>query len=441
VPTPVLNATARLESPTMSDSDIASFKPKSDFIRVMQERGYIHQCSDIQALDKAASEGVVTAYVGYDATATSLHIGNLISLMMLRRLQQTGHRPIVVMGGGTTKVGDPSGKDTQRQMLTDAGIQANIDSIKVVFDRFLGFGAGKSDALMVDNDAWLSKFGYVEFLREFGPHFTINRMLTFESVKLRLDREQPLSFLEFNYMLMQAVDFLELNRRHGCALQMGGSDQWGNIINGVELIRRMDAKQAFALTTPLLTTASGAKMGKTAAGAVWLNADLMSAYDYWQFWRNTEDADVSKVLKLFTDLPMDDIRRLEALQGAEINEAKKILADEATALLHGVEAAKAARGASEQAFTGNALDAELPTVHVLEFVFGGGYSNTQIAIAAGFAPSNTAARKLIGNGGLRINGEKQDDPDRLMDAAQLSADKTFVVSSGKKKLLFKVGKG
>jgi tyrosyl-tRNA synthetase len=439
--TPMLNATARLESPTMSDTDIAAFKPKSDFIRVLQERGYIHQCSDIAALDKAASEGVVTAYIGFDATASSLHIGSLIQIMMLRRLQQTGHRPIVVMGGGTTKVGDPSGKDTQRQMLTDAGIQANIDSIKVVFDHYLTFGSGPRDAMMVDNDAWLSKFGYVEFLREFGPHFTINRMLTFESVKLRLDREQPLSFLEFNYMLMQAVDFLELNRRHGCALQMGGSDQWGNIINGVELIRRMDAKQGFALTTPLLTTASGAKMGKTAAGAVWLNADLMSAYDYWQFWRNTEDADVGKVLKLFTDLPMDEIRRLEALQGAEINEAKKILADEATALLHGSEAAQAARATSEQAFTGNALDAELPTVHVLEFVFGGGYSNTQIAIAAGFAPSNTAARKLIGNGGLRINGEKQDDPEKLMDAAQLSADKTFVVSSGKKKLLFKVGKG
>jgi tyrosyl-tRNA synthetase len=325
-------------------------------------------------------------------------------------------------------------------MLTEAGIQANIDSIKVVFDRFLAFGAGGGDAIMVDNDAWLSKFGYVEFLREFGPHFTINRMLTFESVKLRLDREHPLSFLEFNYMLMQAVDFLELNRREGCALQMGGSDQWGNIINGVELIRRMDAKQAFALTTPLLTTASGSKMGKTAAGAVWLNADLMSPYDYWQFWRNTEDADVGKVLKLFTDLPMDEIRRLEALQGAEINEAKKILADEATMLLHGAEAAKAARETSEKAFTGNALEADLRTIPILEFVFNGGLSNIQIAIAAEFANSNGAARKLIGNGGLRINGEKQDDPEKLMDAAQLSPDKTFVVSSGKKKLLFKVGR-
>ena len=429
----------------MSDSAVAavaapSFTPKSDFVRVMMERGYIHQCSDIEALDKAALDGVVTAYVGYDATATSLHIGNLISLMMLRRLQQTGHRPIVVMGGGTTKVGDPSGKDTQRQMLTEAGIQANIDSIKGVFDRFLTFGSGPREAIMVDNDAWLSKFGYVEFLREFGPHFTINRMLTFESVKLRLDREQPLTFLEFNYMLMQAVDFLELQRRHGCLLQMGGSDQWGNIINGVDLIRRVDAKQAFALTTPLLTTASGAKMGKTASGAVWLNADLMSPYDYWQFWRNTEDADVGRFLKLFTDLPLDEIARLEALPGAGINEAKKVLADEATALLHGREAAQGARATSEQAFGGNALDADLPTVAVLEFVFNGGFSNTDVILAAGFAPSKSAARKLIDNGGLRINGEKQSDPEKLVEASQLSPEHTFVVSSGKKKLLFKVGR-
>jgi tyrosyl-tRNA synthetase len=436
---PVLNAPARRESSTMSETDIARFKPKSDFIRVMQERGYIHQCSDIEALDQAASEGIVTAYVGYDATATSLHIGNLISLMMLRRLQQTGHRPIVVMGGGTTKVGDPSGKDTQRQMLTADQIAANIASIKTVFDRFLGFGAGPGDALMVDNDAWLSGFGYVEFLREFGPHFTINRMLSFDSVKLRLDREQPLSFLEFNYMLMQAVDFLELNRRHGCVLQMGGSDQWGNIINGVELIRRVEQKQAFALTTPLLTTASGAKMGKTVSGAVWLNADLMSPYDYWQFWRNTEDGDVGRFMKLFTDLPLDEIARLEALQGAQINEAKKVLADEATTLLHGAEAARAARETAEKAFSGQALDANLRTIPILEFVFKGGLTNTQIAIAAGFAASNTAARKLIGNGGLRINGQKQDDPEKQVDWDQLSPEKTFVVSSGKTKLLFKVG--
>jgi tyrosyl-tRNA synthetase len=423
----------------MSETDIARFKPKSDFVRVMQERGYIHQCSDIEALDKTASEGVITAYIGFDATATSLHVGSLIQIMLLRRLQQCGHKPIVVMGGGTTKVGDPHGKDTQRQMLNDDQIAANIAGIKRAFGPLLTFGDGQSEALMVDNDLWLSTFGYLKFLREFGPHFTINRMLTFESVKLRLDREQPLTFLEFNYMLMQAVDFLELNRRHGCVLQMGGSDQWGNIINGVELIRRIDQKQAFALTTPLLTTASGAKMGKTVSGAVWLNADLMSPYDYWQFWRNTEDGDVGRFMKLFTDLPLDEIARLEALQGVEINEAKKVLADEATTLLHGAEAARAARETAEKAFSGQALDANLRTIPILEFVFKGGLTNTQIAIAAGFAASNTAARKLIGNGGLRINGQKQDDPEKPVDWDQLSPEKTFVVSSGKTKLLFKVG--
>jgi tyrosyl-tRNA synthetase len=437
---PVLKAPARRESPAMSETDIAAFKPKSDFIRVMQERGYIHQCSDIEALDKAASEGAITAYVGYDATASSLHIGSLISIMMMRRMQQTGHRPLPLMGGGTTKVGDPSDKDSQRPLLTNDQIAANIAGIKTVFDRFLRFDDSPTGAFIEDNARWLDKLGYVDFLREYGVHFTINRMLTFDSVKRRLEREQPLTFLEFNYMLMQATDFLELNRLYGANLQMGGSDQWGNIINGVELIRRMDGKQAFALTTPLLTTASGAKMGKTVSGAVWLNADLMSPYDYWQFWRNTEDADVGKFLKLFTDLPLDEIARLEALEGSQINEAKKVLADEATALLHGADAARAARETSEKAFAGNALEAELPTVRVLEFVFGGGFSNTQVAIAAGFAPSNTAARKLIGNGGLRINGEKQDDPEKLVEASQLSADKTFVVSSGKKKLLFKVGR-
>ncbi len=436
---PMLNAPTCRESPTMSETDIARFKPKSDFVRVMQERGYIHQCSDIEALDKTASEGVITAYIGFDATATSLHVGSLIQIMLLRRLQQCGHKPIVVMGGGTTKVGDPHGKDTQRQMLNDDQIAANIAGIKRAFGPLLTFGDGQSEALMVDNDLWLSTFGYLKFLREFGPHFTINRMLTFESVKLRLDREQPLTFLEFNYMLMQAVDFLELNRRHGCVLQMGGSDQWGNIINGVELIRRIDQKQAFALTTPLLTTASGAKMGKTVSGAVWLNADLMSPYDYWQFWRNTEDGDVGRFMKLFTDLPLDEIARLEALQGVEINEAKKVLADEATTLLHGAEAARAARETAEKAFSGQALDANLRTIPILEFVFKGGLTNTQIAIAAGFAASNTAARKLIGNGGLRINGQKQDDPEKPVDWDQLSPEKTFVVSSGKTKLLFKVG--
>jgi tyrosyl-tRNA synthetase len=418
----------------MSETDIATFKPKSDFIRVMQERGYIHQCSDVEDLDKLAAEGVVTAYVGYDATATSLHIGNLISLMMLRRLQQAGHRPIVVMGGGTTKVGDPSGKDTQRQMLTEDRIAANIASIKTVFDRFLSFGFGAADALMVDNDEWLSRFGYVEFLREFGPHFTINRMLTFESVKLRLDREQPLSFLEFNYMLMQAVDFLELNRRHGCALQMGGSDQWGNIINGVDLIRRVDGKQAFALTTPLLTTASGAKMGKTAAGAVWLNADLMSPYDYWQFWRNTEDADVGRFMKLFTDLPLDEIARWEAMEGAQINEAKKVLADEATRLLHGAAAAQAARAAAEKLFEQGALSQDLPTVEVPRAVLEAGVPLANLVADAGLVASRSEARRLAQGGGLRLNDVAEPDAGRLVTLADLR-DGALKLAAGKKKVV------
>ena len=319
---------------------------QSDFLTTLQARGYIHQITHPAELDAAAKAGVVTGYIGFDATAASLHVGSLIQIMMLRRLQKAGGKPIVVMGGGTTKVGDPSGKDESRKMLTEADIAANIASIKTVFETFLTFGDGPTDAIMVDNDEWLSKLGYVEFLREYGPHFTINRMLTFDSVKQRLDREQPLTFLEFNYMLMQATDFLELNRRYGCILQMGGSDQWGNIVNGVELIRRVDAKPAFGLTTPLLSTASGAKMGKTAAGAVWLNADMRSPYDYWQFWRNTEDGDVGRFLRLFTDLPLDEIARLEALDGAEINEAKKVLANATTTMLHGAEAAASAAEAA-----------------------------------------------------------------------------------------------
>jgi len=418
----------------MSETDIATFKPKSDFIRVMRERGYIHQCSDVEDLDKLAAEGQVTAYIGFDATATSLHVGSLIQIMLLRRLQQAGHRPIVVMGGGTTKVGDPSGKDATRQMLTEDGIAANIASIKTVFDRFLSFGFGETDALMVDNDEWLSRFGYVQFLREFGPHFTINRMLTFDSVKLRLDREQPLSFLEFNYMLMQAVDFLELFRRHGCTLQMGGSDQWGNIINGVELIRRVDGKQAFALTTPLLTTASGAKMGKTAAGAVWLNADLMSPYDYWQFWRNTEDADVGRFMKLFTDLPLDEIARWEAMEGAQINEAKKVLADEATKLLHGAEAAQAARAAAEKLFEQGALSQDLPTVEIVRADLEAGVPLANLAESAGLAASRSEARRLAQGGGLRLNDVAEPDAGRLVTLADLK-DGAMKLAAGKKKVV------
>jgi tyrosyl-tRNA synthetase len=431
---PMLKAPACLESLVMSDSDIAAFKPKSDFVRALQERGYIHQCSDLEGLDTAAVSGVVPAYIGFDATATSLHVGSLIQIMLLRRLQQAGHKPIVVMGGGTTKVGDPSGKDTQRQMLTDAQIQANIAGILSVFDRFLTFGDGPTDAVVVDNDLWLSKFGYVEFLREFGPHFTINRMLTFDSVKLRLDREQPLTFLEFNYMLMQAVDFLELSRRNGCRLQMGGSDQWGNIINGVDLIRRVDAKSAFALTTPLLTTASGAKMGKTAAGAMWLNADLMSPYDYWQFWRNTEDADVGKFMKLFTDLPLDEIDRLEALPGAQINEAKKVLADEATTLLHGADAARAARAAAEAAFEQGVLSADLPTMETSRADLEAGVPLANLVADAGLAGSRGEARRLAQGGGLKINDQAEPDAGRLVTMADV-VDGAIKIAAGKKKIV------
>jgi len=418
----------------MSEIDIASFKAKSEFLRVMQTRGYIHQCSDIEALDKAASEGVITAYVGFDATASSLHVGSLIQIMMMRRLQQTGHRPLPLMGGGTTKVGDPSDKDSQRPLLTEAQIAANIAGIKTVFDRFLDFGPGPTGAVMEDNAKWLDKLGYVDFLRNYGVHFTINRMLTFDSVKRRLEREQPLTFLEFNYMLMQATDFLELNRLYGANLQMGGSDQWGNIINGVELIRRMDGKTAFALTTPLLTTASGAKMGKTVSGAVWLNADLLSPYDYWQFWRNAEDADVGRFMKLFTDLSLDDIARYEALQGAEINEAKKALADEATTLLHGAEAARAARGAAEKAFEQGALSADLPTFHVVKADLEAGVPLANLVTDAGLAASRSDARRLAQGGGLKVNDVAEPDASRLVTLAELK-DGAIKIAAGKKKIV------
>ena len=399
----------------------------SAFLRTLQARGYLHQISHPEELDQASSGGVVTAYIGFDATASSFHVGNLVSIMLLRRLQQAGHKPIVVMGGGTTKVGDPSGKDATRQLLTDAQIAANIASLKTTFVKLLRFGDGPTDAVMVDNDEWLSKFGYIQFLRDYGVHFTINRMLAFDSVKLRLDREQPLTFIEFNYMLMQAVDFLELSRRYDCALQMGGSDQWGNILNGVELIRRVDQKPAFALTTPLITTSSGAKMGKTAAGAIWLNADLLSPYDYWQFWRNTEDADVGKFLKLFTDLPLDEIARLEALPGAEINEAKKVLANEATALLHGRDEAERAGEAARQAFEQGALSADLPTI-TLSVTEVNAMSNAVLMVAAGFATSNGDARRQIAGGAFRINGVKVEDPNAMValngTEAEISKGKT-----------------
>jgi tyrosyl-tRNA synthetase len=355
--------------------------------------------------------------------------------MLLRRLQQAGGKPIVVIGGGTTKVGDPSGKDATRQLLTDAQIGANIDSLKQVFGRFLTFGDGPTDAIMVDNDEWLSQFGYIQFLRDYGVHFTVNRMLTFDSVKTRLEREQPLTFIEFNYMLMQAVDFLALSRRYGCVLQMGGSDQWGNIINGVDLIRRVDRTPAFAVTSPLITTASGAKMGKTAAGAVWLNADRLSPYDYWQFWRNTEDADVGRFLKLFTDLPLDEIARLDALEGAGINEAKKVLAGSATALLHGREASDRAAEAARQAFEEGAVSGDMPSMEIPAAALAAGIPLAVLAMDAGLAASRSEARRLAQGGGLRVNGSQETDAQRLLTAEDIGAGGVIKLAAGRKKIV------
>ena len=407
---------------------------KSDFLQTLQARGYIHQITHPAELDAAAASGVVTGYIGFDATAPSLHVGNLIQIMMLRRLQQAGGKPIVLMGGGTTKVGDPTGKDASRPQLTDETIQSNIASIKTVFEKFLTFGDGPTDAVMVDNDAWLSSYGYVEFLREYGTHFTINRMLAFDSVKLRLEREQPMTFLEFNYMLMQSVDFLELNRARGCTLQMGGSDQWGNIVSGVDLVRRVDQKAAFGLTTPLLTTASGGKMGKTAQGAVWLNAEQLSPYDYWQFWRNVDDADVGKFLRLFTDLPLDEVARLEALEGAGINDAKKTLADAATTMLHGADAAATARAAAEGAFERGTLSADLPTVELptAEVI---GAMIAAVTTRAGLTASNGEARRLAQGGGLRLNDAAIGDGARLIEASDVNADGVLKLAAGKKKIV------
>ena len=405
---------------------------KSEFLKTMQARGYIHSITHPAELDEAAAGGRIVAYIGFDATAPSLHVGSLLQIMMLRRLQQAGHKPVVLMGGGTTKIGDPTDRDTSRPLLTTEQIQANIASIKTVFAKFLSFGDGPTDAVMVDNADWLDALGYVEFLREFGVHFTINRMLAFDSVKLRLEREQPLTFLEFNYMLMQATDFLELERKFGCVLQMGGSDQWGNIINGVELIRRVDHKPAFGLTTPLLATASGAKMGKTVAGAVWLNADMRSPYDYWQFWRNTEDADVGRFLRLFTDLPLDEIGRLETLPGAEVNEAKKVLANEATRMLHGAEAAEAAARAAEAAFEHGALSADLPTVEVKAADLQAGIMLAALAHDAGLAASRGEARRLAQGGGLRVNDKPETD--RAVTEADL-VDGVIKLAAGKKKIV------
>ncbi len=413
----------------MSDQDF-----KSDFLRTLRDRGYIHQITHPAELDAAAAAGVVTGYIGFDATAPSLHVGSLIQIMMLRRLQQAGGKPIVLMGGGTTKVGDPTGKDASRPQLTDETIQSNIASIRTVFEKFLTFGDGPTDAVMLDNDQWLSGYGYIQFLRDYGTHFTVNRMLAFDSVKLRLEREQPMTFLEFNYMLMQSVDFLELNRARNCTLQMGGSDQWGNIVSGVDLVRRVDQKAAFGLTTPLLTTASGGKMGKTAQGAVWLNAEQLSPYDYWQFWRNVDDADVGKFLRLFTDLPLDEIARLEALEGAGINNAKKTLADAATTMLHRADAAATARAAAEGAFERGTLSADLPTVEIpsAEVI---GAMIAAVATKAGLTASNGEARRLAQGGGLRLNDEAVADGARLIEAGDINADGVLKLAAGKKKIV------
>ena len=398
-----------------------AFSPRSDLVRLLIERGHIYQATDLEGLDEAALKGPISAYIGFDATAPSLHVGSLVQIMTLRRLQRAGHRPIVLMGGGTTKVGDPSDKTSQRPMLTDAVIAENIAGIRRAFAPFLRFGDGPTDAVMVNNADWLEKLGYIEFLRDYGVHFTINRMLTLEFVKTRIENELPLTFLEFNYMLMQAADFLELNRRFDCTLQFGGSEQWGNIVNGIDLIRRVEGRAAFGVTAPLVTTSSGAKMGKTVEGAVWLNAEMRSAYDYWQFWRNTEDADVGRFLRLFTDLPLAEIARLEALGGAEINEAKKILANEATSLLHGREEAQTAAGASKAAFEDGRLSEDLPTVEIGADEIKG-MSNIALMVAAGFASSNGDARRQIAGGAFRIDGVKVADANALVAVAGSQAE-------------------
>ena len=403
---------------------------KSDFLNVLSERGFVHQISDAEGLDAVAKAGVISAYIGFDATAASLHAGSLVQIMMLRWLQKTGHRPIALMGGGTTKIGDPSFKDEARKLLTDAQIASNLAGVKQVFGKFLRFGSGPADAVMVNNADWLDKLNYIEFLRVYGVHFTINRMLAFDSVKLRLEREQPLTFLEFNYMILQAYDFLELSRRQGCVLQMGGSDQWGNIVNGMELGRRVDGRQLYALTTPLLTTSSGAKMGKTAAGAVWLNAGMLSPYGYWQFWRNSEDADVARFLKLYTELPLAEIDRLAKLDGSEINEAKKVLANEATALLHGRDAADQAAETARRTFEEGESAEGLPRIG-LDLKTGVGLLSA--IVTAGFASSNGEARRHIQGGAIRLNDVAVSDDKMQLTAALLNADGVIKLSMGKKK--------
>ena len=404
---------------------------KSELIRVFSERGYIHQATDLEGLDEKASQQIIPTYIGFDCTADSLHVGSLVQIMMLRALQRAGHKPIVLMGGGTTKVGDPSGKDAARPLLSDQDIENNKAGIFSVFEKYLTFGDGPGDAVMVDNASWLDELAYIRFLRDYGPHFSINRMMGMDSVRLRLEREQPLSFLEFNYAILQAYDFLELRRRYGCLLQMGGSDQWGNIVSGIDLTRRVDGQEIFGVTSALITTASGAKMGKTADGAIWLNEDRLPAFDFWQFWRNTEDADVARFLALFTELPMDEVNRLSALEGAEINEAKIILANETTTLCHGAEAAAAAMQTAQQTFAGSGVSEGLPqeTIHAGEVE-----SLGMIAalVKVGFAKSNGEARRLIRGGGARLNDTAVTDEDFQLGAGDF-IDGRAKISAGKKR--------
>jgi tyrosyl-tRNA synthetase len=405
--------------------------PNSQFLRTTTARGQFHQCTDLEGLDKVAHTGV-TGYIGFDMTAPSLHVGNLTQIMFLRRLQQAGGKPIVLLGGGTTRVGDPSGKEEMRQMLSEEQIAKNAASIRGCFEKFLSFGDGPSDAIMVDNSEWLLKLNYIDFLRDVGRHMSVNRMLTMDSVKLRLEREQPMSFIEFNYMVLQAYDFVELHRRYNCRLQMGGSDQWGNIVNGVDLGRRMDSAELFGLTQPLITTASGAKMGKTAQGAVWLNADMLSPYEYWQYWRNAEDADVGRFLKIFTDLPLVEIARLEALKGAEINDAKKTLATEATALLHGRAEALKAEDAARATFEQGEVSANLPTFPITARELDAGLRVAAAFVRAGLVASNGEAKRHIAAGALRVNDVAVSDENAALSSADL-VDGAVKLSLGKKK--------
>lgn len=409
-----------------------TYQPKSDFLRVMTERGFMKDCTDLERLDEVMQKGGVPAYIGFDCTANSLHVGSLLQIMMLRWLQKTGQKPIVLMGGGTTKVGDPSGKDESRRLLDNEAIAANKRGIFSVFEKYMTFGDGPTDAVMMDNADWLDRLNYIDFLREYGPHFTINRMLTFDSVRLRLDREQPLTFLEFNYMLLQAYDFVELYRRAGCRLQLGGSDQWGNIINGMELGRRVEGAELFGITTPLIAKADGSKMGKSADGAVWLNADMRSPYEFWQFWRNTMDADVGRFLRLFTELPLEEVARLEALEGQEINEAKKVLANEVTTLCHGAEAAAQAEDAARATFEAGVLSDDLPTVMLSAADIGDGISMGQLFVRAGLSKSGKDAKRLVADGGAKLDDETVTDAGTMLTRSDFSGGPRKL-SAGKKR--------